>query len=182
MLEAPGVLTLPVGGRVAVPARPATVEELIAEHGEALIRFAYVVTGSHTDAEDLFQDTFTDVHRKWDRVARSDHPYAYVRTMMLNRFTSSRRRRWHGEQPTDPSEHVMAAQVVEDGTGRIDSDDALWRLLATLPTRMRTVLVLRYFEDMDDAAIAQTLGLAVSSVRSTASRALAVLREREGAR
>mgnify|MGYP002652385168 CR=1 FL=1 len=37
-------------------------------------------------------------------------------------------------------------------------DDALWRLLATLPTRMRTVLVLRYFEDMDDAAIAQTLG------------------------
>ena len=61
-------------------------------------------------------------------------------------------------------------------------DDALWRLLATLPTRMRTVLVLRYFEDMDDAAIAQTLGLAVSSVRSTASRALAVLREREGAR
>lgn len=146
------------------------------------MRFAYVVTGSHTDAEDLFQDTFTDVHRKWDRVARSDHPYAYVRTMMLNRFTSSRRRRWHGEQPTDPSEHVMAAQVVEDGTGRIDSDDALWRLLATLPTRMRTVLVLRYFEDMDDAAIAQTLGLAVSSVRSTASRALAVLREREGAR
>lgn len=158
--------------------RAATIEDFVAERGESLMRFAYLVTGHQADAEDLFQETLVDVHRKWDRVRASDHPYAYVRTMMTNRHTSSRRRKWHGERPTDPVDMPSTADTWTDPSGRVDSDDALWQLLATLPDRMRTVLVLRYFEDLDDAEIADILGLAVSTVRATASRAVAQLRER----
>ncbi|WP_427384204.1 SigE family RNA polymerase sigma factor [Janibacter sp. G56] len=159
------------------PAR-LSIEEFIAERGESLMRLAYLIAGSKHDAEDLFQETFADVHRKWARVAASDSPYAYVRTMMANRYTSSRRRKWHGERPSDPHAGVMDTVVAPDGTGRIDSDDALWRLLATLPPRMRAVLVLRYVEDLDDQTIAETLGVAVGTVRAAASRGLAQLRER----
>lgn len=162
---------------VAVAA-PLTIEAFIAERGESLLRYAYLVTGQMADAEDLLQETLTDVHRKWDRVSGSDHPYAYVRTMMTNRHTSARRRRWHGERPTDPVEMPADQVAAADPSTRVDSDDALWQLLSTLPDRMRTVLVLRYFEDLDDADIADTLGVAVSTVRATASRAIAQLRER----
>ncbi|GAB3117391.1 SigE family RNA polymerase sigma factor [Janibacter alkaliphilus] len=155
-----------------------TFEEFVGERGESLMRYAYLVTGQTADAEDLFQETFADVHRKWDRVSASDHPYAYVRTMMTNRYTSSRRRRWHGERPTDPQEMPVESRVTQDHSSRVASDDALWQLLGTLSERMRTILVLRYFEDLDDAEIADTLGIAVSTVRATASRAIGQLRER----
>ena len=55
----------------------------------------------------------------------------------------------------------------------------MWRALETLPPKMRAVLVLRYFEDLNDAEIADTLGIGVSTVRANASRALAQLRTRE---
>lgn len=153
-----------------------TLEGLLAERGEALMRLAYLVTGHRADAEDLFQETLADAHRKWHLVQASDHPYAYVRTMLTNRHTSSRRRKWHGERPTDPGE--LPDRGLADPARRVDSDAALWQLLEQLPDRMRTVLVLRYFEDLEDAEIARTLGIAVSTVRATASRALAQLRER----
>lgn len=157
-------------------AETASVEAFVAARGEQLLRLAYLVTGSHADAEDLLQDTLADVHRKWDRVQASDHPYAYVRTMLNHRHISGRRRKWHGEHPTDPADVVALDRRASDPTSAVDEHDELWHLLATLPPRMRTVLVLRYFEDLDDDEIARTLGIAVSSVRASASRALAVLR------
>lgn len=163
-----------------VEASPAlTIEQFIADHGAQLMRLAYLVTGSQVDAEDLWQETFTDVHRKWSKVSAAVSPHAYVRTMMMNRHTSAMRRKWTGEHPTDPAAYVMTSQAVADPSERVDSDDALWQMLSTLPPRMREVLVLRYFEDLDDHAISEALGLAVSSVRSTASRALAHLRDLE---
>lgn len=167
-------------GGAAAAAGGLTIEDFIVERGESLMRLAYLITGQRADAEDLFQETLVDVHRKWSRVQGSDHPYAYVRTMMTNRFTSSRRRKWHGERPTDPVDMPAAADAWFDPSHRVDSDDALWQLLATLPDRMRTVLVLRYFEDLDDSEIADALGIAVSTVRATASRAIAQLRTKGG--
>jgi RNA polymerase sigma-70 factor (sigma-E family) len=153
-----------------------TFEALVADAGKSLMRLAYALTGSAADAEDLWQETFAEVYRKWRRVEASDQPRAYVRRMLLNRHTSSRRRRWTGESPTDP--HVLTA-VAADATDRLGAQDALWRLLATLPPRTRAVLVLRYFEDLDDSSIADTLGITRSTVAATASRGLAQLRKRE---
>lgn len=161
---------------------PLTIEAFVAERGEPLLRLAYLVTGNQADAEDLLQETLVDVHRKWDQVSRAEHPYAYVRTMLHNRFVSSRRRKWHGERPTDPVDITFLEQAVADPVGEVDARDAMWRLLETLPPRMRAVLVLRYFEDLDDAEIAETLGIGVSTVRANASRALRQLRTKGGAR
>lgn len=157
-------------------AETASVEAFVTSRGEQLLRLAYLVTGSHADAEDLLQETLADVHRKWDRVCVSEHPYAYVRTMLNHRHISARRRKWHGEHPTDPADVAVLDRRASDPTAAVDGQDEMWQLLATLPPRMRTVLVLRYFEDLDDDEIARTLGIGVSSVRASASRALATLR------
>ncbi len=157
-------------------------EAFVADAGASLMRLAYALTGSVPDAEDLWQETFADVYRKWRRVDGSDQPRAYVRRMLLNRHTSSRRRRWAGESPTDPHTLRAVAAAPADPTDRLGSDDALWRLLATLAPRARAVLVLRYLEDLDDASIADTLGITRSTVAATASRGLAKLREREDLR
>lgn len=185
------VTALAIGRRTGVPARraalqpvvfvdehvaPLTLEDFVAERGEQLLRLAYLVTGNHADAEDLLQETLVEVHRKWSRVSDSDHPYAYVRAMLNNKFISSRRRKWHGEHPTDPVDVAVLDRSTTDPTRAVDGQDAMWRLLETLPPKMRAVLVLRYFEDLSDAEIADALEIGVSTVRANASRALAQLR------
>lgn len=65
--------------------------------------------------------------------------------------------------------------------GEAADRDAMWRLIRALPDRQRAVLVLRYYEDLDDATIAQILDCSPVTVRTHAMRALANLRERCGA-
>lgn len=166
-------------GDAVAAAGAMTFEAFVAQAGASLMRLAYALTGAAPEAEDLWQDTFAEVYRKWRHVEASDQPRAYVRRMLLNRHTSSRRRRWTRESPTDP--HALTA-LAADQTDRLGAQDSLWRLLATLPPRARAVLVLRYFEDLDDSSIADTLGITRSTVAATASRGLAQLRKREDVR
>ena len=153
------------------------LEAFLAANGRALLRLAYVLTGSRTDAEDLLQDTLVDLHRNWARVAASQAPYAYTRRALVNRHTSNRRKRSASERPIAPE--TIPDPGTPDETARVDSDLALWERLATLPPRMRQVLVLRFYEDLGDAAIADLLGIRAATVRSSAARALAILREDE---
>jgi RNA polymerase sigma factor (sigma-70 family) len=91
---------------------------------------------------------------------------------MANTYASWWRRRWRGEVPT--------AQLPE-GAGvdpmlAVDDRVALWRALGRLPRRQRAVLVLRYYEGLSEAEIADTLGCATGTVKSQAAKALAALR------
>lgn len=149
-------------------------EEYVAARGPSLLRFAYVLTGNAHAAEDLTQAALTDVLAKWRRVAAVDHPDAYVRKAMLNRHLSWRRRRSSGEVVSDD---VPAGVAADHGPG-VDARDEARRFLTSLPPRARAVLVLRYYEDLDDEAIGTALGISPSTVRATASRALATLRSR----
>lgn len=174
-------MVLVTGERVGTdPAQPRgepTVEDFLAAHGRALFRLAYLLTGTRVDAEDLIHDALVDLQRSWRKVANAAAPYAYARTVLINRHTSNRRRRSASEIPTDPI--TLPERPQPDAAARVDSDTALWQRLSTLPPRMREVLVLRYFEDLSDPMIAEVLGIRPSAVRSTASRALAILREEE---
>lgn len=161
------------GERARVPG----FEEFLLAHGKALLRLAYVITGSRYDADDLLQDTLVDLHRSWSRVEQAAAPYAYARRALVNRHTSNRRRRSATELPVAPE--ALPQFPIDGGQDRVAEDEALWRRLATLPPRMRQVLVLRYFEDLSDAEIADVLGIGVSAVRSSASRAIGILREGE---
>jgi RNA polymerase sigma-70 factor (sigma-E family) len=151
-----------------------TFEQFVHSRGAALVRFARLLTGNDDRADDLVQDVLAKAWVKWRRVSASDHPDIYVRKMIVNANISWWRRRSSTEvsvaEPTDRPTGDLAVDVAER--------DHLWSLVAGLPVRQRAVLVLRYYEDLDDAAIAEIMSISAVTVRTTASRALAALRER----
>lgn len=140
----------------------------------ALLRTAYLLTGTALAAEELVQDTLVRLYPKWDRVAAADIPIAYVRRSIANAFVNEYRR---------PARRELAMAVVPDRAGygddvaRLADRDEAWTLLRTLPERQRAALVLRFFHDWADEEIAEALGCRPGTVRSLISRGLAALRE-----
>ena len=154
---------------------PVTYEEFADSRLGALLRYALMLTGDPHTAQDLVQETMVRVQLNWRRVDRSDSPDGYVRKILTNQFIELRRGSWlrrvllraePDEVRAVPADH--AAETVER--------DRIWTMLARLPRRQRAALVLRYYEDLPDAEIAEALGCAVGTVRSSISRALATLR------
>jgi RNA polymerase sigma-70 factor (sigma-E family) len=153
-------------------------EAYVAARGIALLRFARVLCGDQATAEDRVQAGLADALAHWERVQAADQPDAYVRRVVLNRFLSWSRSRAARELVVDVT-RVLAHRASGDNTAREVSDrDDVRRSLAGLPPRSRAVLVLRFFEGLTDTEIAAVLGVSAGTVRSTASRALALLRER----
>lgn len=151
------------------------VDAYVAERGDALLRLATVLTGDPIAGEDLTQATLVDVLRRWDRVSGASHPDAYVRRVMLNRFLSWRRRRAASEVLVSDIEPPTRDRQPDPAVA-LATRDELRRALSGLAPRARAVLVLRYYADMDDGAIAEAMSVSTSAVRATASRALAALR------
>lgn len=149
-----------------------TFEEYAAAAWPSLYRYAYLLAGNHADAEDLAQQTLIKAHRAWSRVSSSDSPNAYVRRIVTNTYLSARRPRARRlELLTDaPPAPVTAAPAVDE------ERMALWPHVKALPPRQRAVIVLRYYEDLSEAEIAEVLGCSRGNVKSTAHRALKVLR------
>ncbi|MDX6249625.1 MAG: hypothetical protein QOF10_2985 [Kribbellaceae bacterium] len=149
-------------------------EEYASARGQELVRLGFTVSGDYQRAEDLAQIALMQAFRAWRKVQKADDPHTYVRRILINSYLSMTRRRSFTEAPAAEidSEHM----VPDPATDIVNSDD-LWRALATLSARERVVLVLRYYQDMDDRTIADLLGIKPSSVRATASRALAALRK-----
>jgi RNA polymerase sigma-70 factor (sigma-E family) len=142
-----------------------------------LYRVAYAVTRDAGRAEDAVQTAMAKAYASWDRVRAADRPEDYLRTMVMNEVLGARRRGWWrlersgtvpdgspGEGPDDPGHRTV-----------LDRDE-LWGWLARLGPRQRAVVVLRYFEDLSEAEIADTLGCSRGTVKSQASAALATLR------
>jgi RNA polymerase sigma-70 factor (sigma-E family) len=148
-------------------------EEYVSARGQELVRLGFTVSGDYQRAEDLAQIALMQAFRSWRKVRKADDPHHYVRRILINAYLSMTRRRSFSEAPT--AELDPQRTVPDHATGIVNSDD-LWRALAALSARERVVLVLRYYQDLDDRTIADVLGIKQSSVRATASRALATLR------
>jgi RNA polymerase sigma-70 factor (sigma-E family) len=158
---------------VTVTSDPLSYDDLVRSCERPLLRLGLMLSGSVHTAEDLVQTVFARAHRKWDRVRAAERPEAYLRTMLLNEFLGWRRLLKNGEVPVaEPIERPATEDIGERQAQR----DAAWRLLAGLPRKQRAVLVLRYYEDLPDAEIADLLGVSTGTVRSNAARALATLR------
>ena len=110
------------------------------------------------------------MYASWRKVSRAEHPTAYARTVLVNTYLSHRRRRWSTELPVDATPEP--APVAEDPPLRLD----LLSALRTLSPADRTVLVLRYWEDVSVARTAEVLGITENACRTRTSRALARLR------
>jgi RNA polymerase sigma-70 factor (sigma-E family) len=146
------------------------LERYVAEHGLALTRFAYLVCGDRGRAEDLVQEVYLALYRRFGDELPAGLPAAYARTAIVRAQISQGRRRRFIERPTDelPDRPVAAIDPA--------ASDQLWTLLAGLSHRQRCVLVLRYRYGCADDEIADTLGCRRGTVRSLAARALADLR------
>lgn len=127
--------------------------------------------GAH-EAEDIAQSALERCYLAWERVRHADDVDAYVFRTVLNVWAKSRSRRWWGERPTevlpDPPRTTPDA-LAEDVALRV----VLERILADLTPEQRSVLVLRFVADLTEQQTADVLGVALGTVKSRVSRALA---------
>ena len=148
--------------------------ELFRASWPRLFRLAFAVSGDRAAAEDDLQNAFAKVYAQWGRVQRADHPEAYVRRMVLNEVLGGRRTGLlKRERPHRAVEQPGAVASPETG---VVERDAVWSAVRALPPRQRAVVVLRYYEDLSEAEIAEALGCSRGTVKSQASAALASLR------
>ena len=155
---------------------PESFDAFVQARSAALLRTAFLLTGDVHLAQDLLQTSLAKVWRAWRRIERSDSAEAYARRVLVTTASSWWRRRWHGERPTG---ELPEPAVAAGGSREFDGVDARLVLLAALrrlPPRQRVAVVLRYYEDLPDEAVADLMGTSASSVRSQAVRGLAKLR------
>jgi RNA polymerase sigma-70 factor (sigma-E family) len=148
---------------------PASFDDYVRARHAVLLRFAHVLCGDPHLAADLVQDALERTGMGWQRIISRDDPEGYVKRAIVNRYLNIWRRARRERVVSAPPDRAH-----EDTEPR-DSD--LWRLLSSLPRQQRAVLVLQYYEDMSQAAIAEVLGCSVGTVKSNGSRAMAKLRE-----
>ncbi|WP_436774982.1 SigE family RNA polymerase sigma factor [Yinghuangia sp. YIM S09857] len=151
-------------------------EEFAAVRTPALLRYAYMLCGDRELARDLTQEVLIRSLVKWRRVSRAEHPDAYLRAMLTNEFLSLRRRKVVATVAVPYDGIAELGAKTASPEGEYAERAAMMQRLGTLPRRQRAVVVLRYYEDLSDAQIAEILGCRESTVRAYAARALAALR------
>jgi len=175
----PGETTPDAGHEGSSGAAIASADEAICDlyqqHWNRLVRLATLLTRDASVAEEIVQDAFISLHRRWAELDERASAAAYLRTSVVNGARSALRHRGVEErhrqpgppEPSGPEEHAV----------RADSDARVMAALRTLSRRQQEVLVLRYYGDYSEQDIATTLGLSKGAVKSHAHRGLAALRE-----
>jgi RNA polymerase sigma-70 factor (sigma-E family) len=150
--------------------------QFIEARESALQRTAWLLTNDWALAQDLVQTALARSWPYWGRIRRGDDPEVYVRRVMVNTWATWRRRRWKAEEPSG-----MLADRADSGdmAAEVATRVAIRQLLAALTERQRTVVILRLFDDLPEAQVAQILGCAVGTVKATLSQALTRLRSDE---
>jgi RNA polymerase sigma-70 factor (sigma-E family) len=147
-------------------------EEFVAAVSPRLHRAAYAITRDHHHAEDAVQAALGKAYARWKRVVRTDQPEAYVRRMVVNEVLSWRRRSSSSELPSGRTPETS----VDGHEAAYAESDAVWQALGRLAPRQRAVIVLRYYEQLSEAEIADALGVRPGTVKSQASAAMSHLR------
>jgi RNA polymerase sigma-70 factor (sigma-E family) len=158
---------------------PRTADEavrvLYGTHWHQLVRLATLLTRDASVAEELVQDAFVSLHRRWSSLADPAAAHGYLRTTVVNNARSVLRHRGVEERyrqpgPPEPSgPEERAVQATEDAQ--------VMAALRSLSRRQQEVLVLRYYADLSEQEIAETLGMSRGAVKSHAHRGIAALRE-----
>ncbi|MFD7904228.1 SigE family RNA polymerase sigma factor [Kitasatospora sp. NPDC059722] len=144
----------------------------VAGNGRQLLRLAELLTGDPHRAHDIVQSALERAYLHWHRIT-GDDPTAYVRRIVVNQHRDWWRRLRNRELPTD---RTPDRPLAEDLAERQAQRELLNRALGTLTRRERAVVVLRYYGDLTEGAIAAELGIARGTVKSTLHRALSKLR------
>jgi RNA polymerase sigma-70 factor (sigma-E family) len=137
-----------------------------------LLRLAYLLTQDWSSAEDLVQTALVKAWFAWPRI--SGDPEPYLRKIIINTHSSWWRRAWRTREIT--SEAVPDRPGPDDTSAFVGERDLVWTVLGKLPYRQRTVVVLRFYEDLSEAQVAELMHCSVGTVKSQTSKALAKLR------
>jgi RNA polymerase sigma-70 factor (sigma-E family) len=157
---------------------------LYAAHWRGLVRLAWLLVRDQQVAEDVAQEAFVATYRRWSSLRSTDTALAYLRTCTVNGSRSAlrhrvvRQRHAHAESPD--ADDLRLAPSAESSALHADERDRIMALISELPLRQREVLVLRYYLDLDETAIATSLGISRGSVKTHASRGISALRSRMG--
>jgi DNA-directed RNA polymerase specialized sigma24 family protein len=142
----------------------ATFEDLYRTQWAAMVRLAWLMTGSYEVAEDLVQDAFVRVESAWVGV---ETPAAYLRQAVVNGVRArARHLRVASGVVADPVRPVLSPEL-----------DEVWHLLGRLPLRQREALVLRFYADLKLADIAELLGCRLGTAKSLVHRGLRNMKE-----
>lgn len=132
-----------------------------------------LLTGNWHAAEDLVQAALVKLYRVWRRLDTTEDPDAYLRRILVNTHRSWWRARWRRELPVDPLPELPGPA---DGADRHAVASVVRQALLALPSRQRTALVLRYFEDLPEAEVAEIMGCGVGSVKTHVHRGVLAMR------
>ena len=168
----------PVASSVTVAEQAAAVAALYQASALGMVRLAYVMIGDLSAAEDIVQDAFCGLYRRWSHLHNPDKALSYVRSSVLNACRSALRRKRPevcGEAPANDPDQLQAQWSGEEAAITEERRRTVMAALRTLPDRQREVLVLRFYLDLSEAQIAAQMGIGQSTVRSSAHRAIAAL-------
>jgi RNA polymerase sigma-70 factor (sigma-E family) len=143
-----------------------TADTLYRREYDPLVRLAFTIVGDNAAAEEIVQEAFARTVDRWRRI---DNPGGYVRTCVVNLARKELRRRGRRAPPT--------AEPIADLRPR---DEQVVRAVQALPPRRRAVVALRFYEDLTEAQIAETLGIRRGTVKATLHQALEQLRRTVG--
>ena len=161
---------------MALPGSRRLVEKLVEEHYQALYRYAFRLTGSPLEAEDVTQEAFCKAQSCWSQLREPGRAKAWLFSILRNAYLQRVRQRRHQaplslddlgevqEPPPEPLPEVGPEQLQE--------------ALGELPEDFRTPVILFYFEEFSYRDIAEQMDLPMGTVMSRLSRAKAFLRER----
>lgn len=152
--------------------RAGVVSALYADHALSLIRLAHIMLGSRQAAEDVVQEAFLGLYRRWAQLDDRSRALGYVRSSVLNGCRSALRGRRTVE--LDGS-HQLPVTSAESAALSAEERSELLAALRGLPPRQREALALKYYLDLSDPEIADAMGIGQSTVRSTLHRGLTAL-------
>lgn len=170
-------------GAVMSSTRDEEFTEWMTARQGVLFRTAYLVAGDRQTAEDLVQTAAAKLYLAWDRVSERGNVDAYMRRIIINENNSLWRRPWKKRERVVvdvPESGYVDARTDPEQADPVETA-ALWSAVQALPPRQRAVIVLRYYQDLSEAEIADSLQISPGTVKSQASRAMSTLRERVGA-
>jgi RNA polymerase sigma-70 factor (sigma-E family) len=148
------------------------VTALYEAHALELIRLGVVMLGDRAAAEDVVQEAFCGLYRRWHALSDPGNALSYLRSSVINGCRSALRRRVRrpaGLAGDRPEESAESAVLISEEHRQVLA------AIRALPPRQREALVLRYYLDLDEAEIARSMRISRGTVKSTTSRALTAL-------
>ncbi len=160
--------------------RDAVVASLYEREGVALVRLARLFTDDRAAAEDIVQEAFIRLHRNAHRIEDSTKADAYMRSIVLNLARDHNRRGLMSLRHENSLLPGGELKSPEDRIVRTEDQFEVVEALRDLPGRQRDCLVLRFYLDLSETEIAETIGISKNSVKTHCKRGMATLKRRLG--